>query len=82
MEPKSRNRKLSNFIEEFIGQLFMWSFVVIVFVLLMRFFGTFVHPIIIFPICLVLSIPIGFLVVIGPVAIMNYFQKFFKKEPR
>ncbi|MDR2635754.1 MAG: hypothetical protein LBC08_02865, partial [Campylobacteraceae bacterium] len=59
------NRTFKNSIEEFVGQLFMWSCVVVAFILLQSFFSPFLHWILYLPLCIILSIPLGFSVVIG-----------------
>ncbi|MDR0579579.1 MAG: hypothetical protein LBG21_03145 [Campylobacteraceae bacterium] len=68
------NRKIRNDIEEFIGQIFLWSFVVAAFILLQSFSAPFLHPLFYLPLCAILSIPIGFSVVIGTVALLNIIK--------
>ncbi|MDR0666067.1 MAG: hypothetical protein LBF71_01510 [Campylobacteraceae bacterium] len=67
-------RKIGNFIEEFVGQLFLWSFVVVAFILLQSFFAPFLHPLFYLPLCIIISIPLGFFVVIGTVALLNIIK--------
>ncbi|MDR0762196.1 MAG: hypothetical protein LBF13_04010 [Campylobacteraceae bacterium] len=69
------SRKIGNFIEEFIGQIFLWSFVALAFILLQNLFSPFLHWAIYLPVCVILSIPIGFSVVISTVAVLNLIIK-------
>jgi len=75
MHERENSRTLINDIQEFIGQLFLWSFVVIAFYLLCSFFDPFLHPVIYVPFCIIFSIPLGFSVVIGTVAALNFITR-------
>ncbi|MDR2099694.1 MAG: hypothetical protein LBP40_02550 [Campylobacteraceae bacterium] len=76
----SKTRTISNNIEEFIGQIFLWFFVAAAFVLMQGFFSTFLHLIFYLPLCIILSIPLGFSVTIGIIAIMNICKNALKKK--
>ncbi|MDR2081728.1 MAG: hypothetical protein LBP54_07595 [Campylobacteraceae bacterium] len=75
----SKSRKIRDNIEEVIGQIFLWSFVIAAFILLQNFFSGFLHWIFYLPLCIVFSIPLGFSVVIGTVALMNFVKRLISK---
>ncbi|MDR2790812.1 MAG: hypothetical protein LBB59_07570 [Campylobacteraceae bacterium] len=71
----SKTRTAKDNIAEFIGQIFLWSFVVIAFILLQNFFSGFLHWVFYLPLCAIFSIPLGFSATIGTVAFMNFIKK-------
>jgi hypothetical protein len=76
----SKSRKIKDNIEEFVGQLFMWSCVAAAFIFLQSFFAKFLHWIFYLPLCVILSIPIGFSVVIGITAFLNFIKAACKSD--